>query len=256
MVPDVARRGILLERHQQLIDDRSCCPLDLVDGRLQVWPRALDVPDPPVRPTGVAHRHLAGGRLALLDGAELDLARLDNHVAANVAVDVQLDLGRERLGQPDTQRGLLAPQEFPSVDGGDDVGRFVGFQRGGAELGRCAAAARLDRRDPHILKIDVLQGEAVLHLCAPGDHAKIVARVVEHRLGPVLGEAGRSRRQTQQQRQKTRSHGYLTCSPNRRTPIEPGRLMPRPNIRSLANLRPQSNGSFCAGSLGRVDPSG
>ena len=146
----------------------------------------FDPLDLPLGPARVANDD-APLRRASLRSPQVDQAGIEHDVCADVAMDGKLHFGRERPIEFHLDGDVLLPLEIHRVDVNDDFGFLPGLDDFSRNFRRRAAAACRGRLDMRVLQIDVLQREAVLDLCAAGNRAEIVARVVKHFASPIVG---------------------------------------------------------------------
>ena len=229
---------VFVERRQQVVIDAPDA-LDRGARRFRDLGRkvrvgAFDAENFPVVAAGVTDGRVLLAAAALRKGAEIDRPLLHDHVAADVAMDLQLHFRLEGLVEFHRDRGVLAAEELAGVERGHDFRRLPGLQRVLGHLGRGAMASGPHPRDVDVFHVDVFKLEAVFDLGAAGHGAEVVAGVVEHIGGPLLSPRSRRRGEQQDQckadsaRPMCMSHGkpFVAAAPQRPSSVvTPGRLL-------------------------------
>ena len=112
---------------------------------------------------------------ATVDVAQVDEGRIKRHVATNIARNTQLHLSVERLVEGHGQRGTMLTKECARIEGGHDVGGFVGLEIVLRHGGGCAATTGPHPDDVQILLVEIAEREPVFRLGTPCHRAEIMA---------------------------------------------------------------------------------
>src|SRR5262249_32889465 len=142
------------------------------------WRIVLDhFDDLPGKGPGVLHVDELIDRLPLGDHAEIDLSRIENHVAPAEGRDSQGGRGSVVRPNSDVNANGFGPGKLPGVHEHVDIGSLLGLHQPGAGSYRDTPAATANVRDLEIDRINIGERKSIGELAAARHGAEVVAQV-------------------------------------------------------------------------------